>query len=60
VLAATAMSFGDLGLVGLILFFLWRNDEPVSRIGWTWRQAVGELICRMLAVPTVAYHSTPA
>jgi uncharacterized protein len=44
VLAATATIFRDLGLVGLILFFLWRNGEPVSRIGWTWRHPVRELI----------------
>jgi uncharacterized protein len=40
----TATIFRDFGLVGLILFFLWRNGEPVSRIGWTWRHAVRELI----------------
>jgi hypothetical protein len=44
VLAATATIFRDLGLVILILFFLWRNGEPVSRIGWTSRHPVRELI----------------
>ncbi len=44
VLAATATIFRDLGLVGLILFFLWRNGEPVARIGWTQRHLVRELI----------------
>lgn len=44
VLAATATIFRDLGLVSLILFFLWRNGEPVSRTGWTWRHPVRELI----------------
>ncbi len=28
----------DLALVSLILFFLWRNGEPVSVIGWRTRQ----------------------
>ncbi len=43
VLTATAIIFRDLGLVSLILFFLWRNGEPVARIGWTWRQPLREL-----------------
>jgi uncharacterized protein len=34
--ALTAISsiFRDLALVGLVLFFLWRNGEPVKIIGW--------------------------
>ncbi|HEY6402212.1 MAG TPA: hypothetical protein VI479_12425, partial [Blastocatellia bacterium] len=35
VLTAVATIFRDLGLVGLILFFLWRNGENVERIGWS-------------------------
>jgi membrane protease YdiL (CAAX protease family) len=34
VLAAVATIFRDGALVSLILFFLWRNGEPVARIGW--------------------------
>lgn len=37
VLAAVATILRDLALVSLILFFLWRNGEPVARIGWTFR-----------------------
>ena len=44
VLAATATIFRDVGLVCLILFFLWRNGEPFTRTGWTWRRPVRELI----------------
>jgi len=33
----------DLSLVGLVLFFVWRNGEPLHLIGWTaagrWREA---------------------
>jgi membrane protease YdiL (CAAX protease family) len=43
-LTATATIFRDLGLVGLILFFLWRNGESVTRIGWSWRHPVREVI----------------
>ena len=39
VLLAGATIFRDLSLVSLILFFLWRNGEPVARIGWTLRAA---------------------
>lgn len=41
-LVAWATILREAGLVGLILFFLWRNGEPVSRIGWSlknpWRE----------------------
>jgi uncharacterized protein len=39
VLAAVATIFRDLGLVSLILFFLWRNGENVERVGWSLRHA---------------------
>jgi len=39
VLLAVATIFRDLGLVSLILFFLWRNGENVERIGWSLRRA---------------------
>jgi membrane protease YdiL (CAAX protease family) len=42
-LAATATILDDLALVALILFFLWRNREPLARIGWT-RQGLPENI----------------
>ncbi len=42
VITAVSTIFRDLGLVALILFFLWRNGEPVGRIGWIagnpWRE----------------------
>lgn len=39
VLTAVATIFRDLGLVSLILFFLWRDGENVERIGWSLRRA---------------------
>jgi membrane protease YdiL (CAAX protease family) len=42
VLVAFSAMLRDLALVSLILFFIWRNHEPVARIGWTlknsWRE----------------------
>lgn len=41
-LVAVSAILRDLGLVGLVLFFAWRNREPLNRIGWTftggWRE----------------------
>jgi membrane protease YdiL (CAAX protease family) len=43
VVTVLAVIFRDLALVGLLLFFLWRNGESVRRVGWTirnwWREA---------------------
>jgi membrane protease YdiL (CAAX protease family) len=36
-LTAVATIMRDLGLLSLILFLIWRNREPISRIGWTFR-----------------------
>lgn len=39
-----AVILRNIALISLILFFLWRNQEPVSRIGWTvqnfWKEMV--------------------
>lgn len=48
VLAALSTIFSDLGLVALILFFLWRNGEPLTRVGWTWRNFFGEMLIGVL------------
>lgn len=41
---AVMVVFRNLGLVALILYFLWRNGEPISRIGWrldgVWREVL--------------------
>ena len=38
----------DLALVSLIVFFLWRNGEPVSQIGWTVRHRWKDVIWGMV------------
>ena len=35
IIAAAATIFNNLGLVGLILFFLWRSGESLKQIGWS-------------------------
>lgn len=36
-LTAVATILRDLALVSLILFFIWRNSEPIRLIGWTFK-----------------------
>ena len=43
-LMAVAMILRDLSLLSLILFFLWRNGEPVIDIGWTLRDLRWEIL----------------
>jgi membrane protease YdiL (CAAX protease family) len=43
-LVAVATIFRDLALVSLILFFLWRNGEPVAQIGWTFEHGRNEFL----------------
>jgi membrane protease YdiL (CAAX protease family) len=43
VLVAFATILRDLALVSLILFFVWRNSEPINWIGWTFRKARKEI-----------------
>ncbi|MEJ2653383.1 MAG: type II CAAX endopeptidase family protein [Gammaproteobacteria bacterium] len=52
VLVAVATILRDLGLVGLILYFLWRNGEPLRKIGWIRPVAAREaLLGALLFVP---------
>jgi membrane protease YdiL (CAAX protease family) len=51
-LVAVATIARDLGLVALVLYFLWRNGESVAHIGWTARGAWKEaLLGVVLFVP---------
>jgi len=43
VLVAFATILRDLGLVSLILFFIWRNAEPIDGLGWTFRNVRKEI-----------------
>jgi uncharacterized protein len=47
-LIAISTILRDLGLVSLIAFFLWRNHEPVIRIGWTMRAWTKEALLGLL------------
>lgn len=43
VLTALSVIARDVGLVALVLYFLWRNGEPVKSIGWKPRHAPREI-----------------
>jgi uncharacterized protein len=58
VVTVTGVIFRDLGLVSLILFFLWRNGEPVSYVGWTWNHLVRELLIGMICFIPVFLGAT--
>ena len=38
VAVAVSSIFNDLALLGLVLYFIWRNGEPRQQIGWTRRR----------------------
>jgi uncharacterized protein len=40
---AVLSMLNDLGEVGLVLYFIWRNSEPLQRIGWTLQRLPVEL-----------------
>jgi membrane protease YdiL (CAAX protease family) len=42
-LVAIATILRDLALVSMVLFFLWRNGEPIDRIGWTFRNGRSDI-----------------
>ena len=48
ILTAWATMARDFSLIGLVLFFLWRNGEPVGRIGWTLRRPAKEIALGMV------------
>jgi membrane protease YdiL (CAAX protease family) len=55
VLTAVATILRDLALVGLILFFLWRNRERVAAIGWTPRRWRLDVVLGVVLFPIVFF-----
>ncbi len=54
-LLAVSVIARDLALVALVLFFLWRNREPLQRIGWAFNRNGREIaIGALLFVPLQA------
>ena len=52
VLVAISVILRDLALMSLILFFIWRNNEPITRIGWTLKYSRKEIsLGIMLFIP---------
>jgi len=45
---AVATIVRDLALVGLIIFFLWRNGESTARIGWTYKHLGADIALGIL------------
>ena len=47
-LTAVMVIVRDLALVSLVLYFIWRNGEGVSRIGWSFRRLPVEILLGVL------------
>jgi len=45
----------DLGQVSLVFYFIWRNREPLQRIGWTLQSPSKEVLCGLVLFPPVMY-----
>ena len=52
-ISALATIFRDLALVCIILYFLWRNGEPVDCIGWTAKRIGREVLLGIVLFPPV-------
>jgi uncharacterized protein len=50
-ITASAIIVRDLALVSLVLFFLWRNGEPLSSIGWKREHWVREVLVGIALFP---------
>ncbi len=44
VLTAIFTMLRDLGLVNLLLFFLWRNGESWERLGWNFKNGLKDVV----------------
>ena len=53
VLIAASTILRDLALVGLILFFLWRNGESPELIGWASRGVLADAVLGLILSPVV-------
>lgn len=50
-LTAVAIMLRDLSLVALIFYFLWRNGEPIRRIGWNFKRMGRDVLIGGLLFP---------
>jgi len=54
VTVAVATAFRDVALVALVLYFLWRNGERRTTIGWSTRHAAREVVLGAALFPLAA------
>ncbi len=59
VLVAFASILRDLALVSLILFFVWRNNEPVTWIGWTLKNSRKEIVLGIVLFIPLTFGTGP-
>ncbi|HQG32672.1 MAG TPA: type II CAAX endopeptidase family protein, partial [Deltaproteobacteria bacterium] len=51
IITAWAIITRDLALMSLVLFFLWRNAEPITSIGWRWTNVWHEVLIGLALFP---------
>jgi len=56
-LVALATIFRDVSLVALLIYFLWRNGEPLERLGWVSRHFWREIGLGIILFPFLFYAS---
>jgi membrane protease YdiL (CAAX protease family) len=54
-LTAVATILRDAALVGLVLFFLWRNGEPIKSIGWRFRRWWLDILLGIVFFPAIFF-----
>jgi uncharacterized protein len=55
VFTAFMVMLRDLALVSLILFFLWRNGEPVDRLGWNFKNGWRDVVLGIGLFPPLSF-----
>ncbi|HEX5421165.1 MAG TPA: type II CAAX endopeptidase family protein [Gammaproteobacteria bacterium] len=48
----------DTGLVALVLYFLWRNGEPLRRLGWNFGGGVREVLVGIVLFGPIAFATS--
>jgi membrane protease YdiL (CAAX protease family) len=54
-LVAVSIILRDISLTCLVLFFLWRDGEPLSRLGWKWCRLKEEIALGAILILPVLY-----
>ncbi len=57
--AAVMIIVRDLALVSLVLFFVWRNGEPLTHVGWVLKGRKRDILLALLESAGLSAPATP-